>query len=385
MQITKVKNFILSHPEVYSIKNPDSITNIKTNKKYIWICEKGHEFRGLPTNIINEQGFHCTVCSGKTVLKGYNDIHTTHPEYSAYLLNYNDGFKYSFGSNKKIYWKCPDCGYIFLKSPNKVIGKPFFCSCCSDFTSYGEKFVCSFLRKLEVDFEMHKNFKWSGKKSYDFYLPDYNCIIEVNGKQHYTEAGFQAYGGRALDEEQKNDCLKYELAKNNGIKYYIEIDARKSKLEWIKSSIYNSELKNILDLTINLSNDFWNEIHASALSNNIKACCELYAKGMTDLGEIAKNMGHCVNTIRFWLKKGASLGWCDYSPKQALKECYRKNGQRVLNTMSKKVLQLDDEGNVIQKYSSLQEAQRALNISHIWDCIKGKRNSAGGYKWKYED
>lgn len=52
--------------------------------------------------------------------------------------------------------------------------------------------------------------------------------------------------------------------------------------------------------------------------------------------------------------------------------------------MSKPVLQIDTETDeIIQQFPSLQQAQRELNISHIWDCIQGRRKTAGGYKWQY--
>ena len=41
------------------------------------------------------------------------------------------------------------------------------------------------------------------------------------------------------------------------------------------------------------------------------------------------------------------------------------------------------DGNIIRVFGSLNGAQRELNISHIWDCITGRRKTAGGYKWEY--
>lgn len=58
-------------------------------------------------------------------------------------------------------------------------------------------------------------------------------------------------------------------------------------------------------------------------------------------------------------------------------------------TASKKVLQYDLEGNLIQEYSSLSLAAKSINkfssgaISHISDVCKGKRKTAYGYIWKY--
>lgn len=55
----------------------------------------------------------------------------------------------------------------------------------------------------------------------------------------------------------------------------------------------------------------------------------------------------------------------------------------MVQTMSKKVCQLDLNDNIIKIFNSLQEAQRNLKISHIWDVISGKRKTAGGFKWEY--
>ena len=54
---------------------------------------------------------------------------------------------------------------------------------------------------------------------------------------------------------------------------------------------------------------------------------------------------------------------------------------------SKKVLQFSKDGNFIQKWNSLMEIQRNLNIQNgnICDCLKGRKKSAGGFIWKYAE
>ena len=51
----------------------------------------------------------------------------------------------------------------------------------------------------------------------------------------------------------------------------------------------------------------------------------------------------------------------------------------------KPVIQLSKDGIEIEKYKSLSEASRQtkINLGHIGECLKGKRNIAGGYIWKY--
>ena len=59
-----------------------------------------------------------------------------------------------------------------------------------------------------------------------------------------------------------------------------------------------------------------------------------------------------------------------------------KNGKRV----SKSILMLDKKGNCINRFVSAKEASRRTNThyANIIACCKFKRQSAGGYIWKYE-
>lgn len=100
---------------------------------------------------------------------------------------------------------------------------------------------------------------------------------------------------------------------------------------------------------------------------------------------IAKHFGYCKNTIRKHLKDGAMSGLCSYDPQENKQDANIKNGLRVVNNMSRKVLQKDSLGRIINKYPSIQSAQRDLKISHIWDVIVGQRKTAGGYIWEYVD
>jgi hypothetical protein len=54
-------------------------------------------------NHINSSG--CTICSGRKVLEGFNDLATTHPELAVEADGW-DATTVSAGSNKKMNWKC---------------------------------------------------------------------------------------------------------------------------------------------------------------------------------------------------------------------------------------------------------------------------------------
>ena len=55
------------------------------------------------------------------------------------------------------------------------------------------------------------------------------------------------------------------------------------------------------------------------------------------------------------------------------------NGKRNI-----KVLQYSLDNEYLKEWESITIAEDTLKIKHISDCCSGKRNSAGGYIWKYK-
>ncbi len=82
----------------------------QSNKKYWWICSKGHEWESSVHNRVKGRG--CPFCAGQKVLKGYNDLTTLNPKI-AEEWNYekNGNLKpenFTAKSGKKVWWKCSD-------------------------------------------------------------------------------------------------------------------------------------------------------------------------------------------------------------------------------------------------------------------------------------
>jgi len=59
----------------------------------------------------------------------------------------------------------------------------------------------------------------------------------------------------------------------------------------------------------------------------------------------------------------------------------------VFSQQPKKVIQLDKDGNKINSYMSIKEAQNKLGLScgTICKVCKGINKTAGGFKWRYAE
>ena len=57
----------------------------------------------------------------------------------------------------------------------------------------------------------------------------------------------------------------------------------------------------------------------------------------------------------------------------------------IKNCNSKKVNQYNTQGEYIKTWDTIKDAEITLNTSHISDCCRGKRNTAGGYIWRYAE
>jgi len=71
-----------------------------------WKCSKEHVFENSVYARISERKSSCPYCSNQKVLKGFNDLATTHPRIASQLVN-ADPTKIIAGSRKIYEWNCP--------------------------------------------------------------------------------------------------------------------------------------------------------------------------------------------------------------------------------------------------------------------------------------
>ena len=145
----------------------------------------GYVFERTPSDALS--GRWCPVCDRGKAIVGYTDLWSTDYNLALCLKNKEDGYKYKYGTHTKLEFICPYCGKLVMGTPTEVSDVKthiFKCKYCKDSISYPEKVMISFLDQLGIDYVYQassENLKWCKKYKYDFYLPLFNYIIEMNG------------------------------------------------------------------------------------------------------------------------------------------------------------------------------------------------------------
>ena len=211
----------------------------KTNKK-IWILcqEKGYHndyggYETIPVSFI--KGARCPYCCnhhGK--VHKLDSFGSLYPEKAKYWSKNNDKSPYEVTSytNKKYKFICEECGEEFKRGLDKLNRNDIGVICSECNSSSLEQKTKDVLEKYNIKY--YKEYIFNdligvGNKNlrFDFYLPQYNTLIECQGKQHkrWIE-GWQTK--KDFEDLQIHDKRKKEYCKKNNIKlieiWYYDID-----------------------------------------------------------------------------------------------------------------------------------------------------------------
>lgn len=308
-RITAAHKHNLSHEQF--LERVDSLNKgfivvgkyINTSTKVKIQCSLGHIWDATPAHLFH--GVGCPYCAGYKVWQGFNDLWTTRPDIACMLKDPNDGYKYSKASYKKVTFVCPNCGNEINKRISDVYTDGLACQMCSDGISYPNKFGRAFLCQLPINnLVCEYSPTWARPYIYDNYFQydGVEYILEMDGGLHYLESGLSNI---SLEERKAIDMIKDELAIQNNIKI-IRINCLKSDKEYIANNILHSTFKDIFDLSI----IDWNLCDQRAQKSLVKESCNLYSSGVHKLSTIANMLNISVYTVRNYIKKGESLGWC---------------------------------------------------------------------------
>jgi hypothetical protein len=138
--LTGYNDLATTHAEIASQAEGWDPTKVisGSHSKRIWKCSMGHTYEArisARTNIHKgdgraAKGTDCPICAGKKVLKGFNDLATTHPQMAIQAFEWNPEST-TAGSNKKKDWICQS-GHIWNAAIKNRTSQNLGCPVCSN-------------------------------------------------------------------------------------------------------------------------------------------------------------------------------------------------------------------------------------------------------------
>ena len=192
----------------------DKYVNAKS--KLMFKCSKGHEWESTAHDVKYSKVW-CPVCS--------NSVKLTIEKMQEIAVNRNGKClsQEYVNSHTKLLWEC-ERGHTWFAKPYSIKNSNNWCPICRE--SLGERTISEYLSRKNIMFEREKKFNnCRGIKQmlpFDFYLPEFNVLIEHDGKQHYIPVNFY---GCSNEQAQKtfielttNDKIKEKYCLDNNIR-----------------------------------------------------------------------------------------------------------------------------------------------------------------------
>lgn len=261
-----------------------------------------------------------------------------------------------------MFWVCPNCKSEEEKQIVSVVKGGFNCKKCSDKTSMPERTALCFLDTLGIKYEYQKVFNDFTNRIFDFYIPELNIAIEMNGEQHYKKNSIYNYNRVSVSDKDKE---KY--CKNKNIKlYFINckvvnvnkiIEDMSSIPEFKMYEVSKVRVKNLLaNRNINNKHQEIAKLYEEGYSTNYIA--EIYNMSKGGVNNILQRVGSELRNTGTPYKKVKCL-----------------NNNKVFNSITEAT-----------RYAGLK------NTVNICDACKGKQKSAGKHPetgerlmWKYHN
>ena len=251
----EINEFIKKAKKVHGDKyNYSESVYIGYKKNITIICPLHGEFEQTPDNHLHGHG--CQKCG---------NVHkpTTEEFINKAIKIHGNKYDYSktqYKSAKKVVIiTCPIHGE-FKQAPNKHLqGRG--CPICKQ--SHMERDVAKQLSENNIKFIYQYKIYKRKKLSYDFYLPEYNTIIECQGEQHFSSVNF--YNKKINSNIDKynlqklHDDEKYKDAIDNNIniiyftnsKYYMNKKIDIKSIEFYKNKTIYYNINNMLNELLN--------------------------------------------------------------------------------------------------------------------------------------
>lgn len=189
-------------------------TNVKMDAHFI--CPKHGEQIMMLDNLIH--GHRCIDCSyeerGNNLKNDIDYVKECIESVNGNKLLNPEDYKDTTMRNLDILCSC---GNVFTTSfSNYTKYGVNTCYSCSCKESVGEKRIREFLESCSINFEQEKRFddcRDVKPLPFDFYLPNYNMIIEFDGQHHFEEI----HNRTDYETTKRHDSIKNKYCENNNI------------------------------------------------------------------------------------------------------------------------------------------------------------------------
>jgi len=230
----------------WSDKNTETPNQVfkSSNKKYWFDCDKCTHTFDISIAGINNGGNWCRYCPSQEFClencdECYNKSIASH-EISKFwsIKNKFKPREIMKGSRKKFIFNCNKCEIDFETIPYSVVFLNSWCPHCVNKTEL------KLHNQLLSIYPIISQFKqeWCKKQlllPFDFCIPEYKIIIELDGRQHFE----QVSNWSSPEEQSENDKYKEKCANNNGysIIRILQEDVLHDKYDWKTELVNNIE------------------------------------------------------------------------------------------------------------------------------------------------
>lgn len=222
---SNTEDFIEKSLKKYGEKYDYSKVEYKNNKTKVCIlCHQKDEFGNehgefwqRPNDHLS--GYECPKCKKEYIpttkewIRKAKQVHGDRYDYSK--VEYKGAFE-------KVCIICPKHGEFWQRPSNHIANKSNCPYCNTSNKSHMEENIRLLLTREHITHECQKTFEWLKYKKHlyiDFFLPQQNIAIEVQGEQHFVPT--KRFGGiEFLEKQEERDRCKRELCEKHGIKMF---------------------------------------------------------------------------------------------------------------------------------------------------------------------
>lgn len=186
----RLSDALLAEFDVTKNTDVDPLTVPRGSRSvYWWKCKLDHSWRAEVNS--RTMGGGCPVCSGKTILPGFNDLATKNPALLAewsYAKNDVDPTTISVNSHKKVWWQCKnDPSHQWMAAPKTRNLMSVGCSKCQrSGSSLGELEMFEYIKGVCPDAENNNREVLDGLEI-DVWIPSKRLGFEYNGSYWHDE------------------------------------------------------------------------------------------------------------------------------------------------------------------------------------------------------